>query len=111
MRSKIGARVMARLIKRFIRVFGRHAIDACSASSRNFPVGKLYLSPQGRSGHLAAGDDKEQLPLSELAERLAEAVYRNEIRYGGWAIDVGLLGSSLFVDDAAPELQSDGRRL
>jgi hypothetical protein len=74
---------MARLMKRFTRVFGRHAIDARLASTRNLPVGKLYLCAQARSGHLAQSDDREQIPLSELSERLAEDLYRNEIRYGG----------------------------
>jgi hypothetical protein len=65
--------------------------------------------------------DKEQIPLSELAEQLAESLYRDELRHGGWAVDLGLLGSNVFVADALQELQagdgglwtiieSDGRR-
>jgi hypothetical protein len=50
--------------------------------------------------------DKDQIPLSELAEQLAESLYRDELRYGGWAVDVGLLGSSVFVADALQELQA-----
>jgi hypothetical protein len=37
---------------------------------------------------------------------LAESLYRHELRYGGWAVDVGLLGSSVFVADALQELQA-----
>jgi hypothetical protein len=44
---------------------------------------KIVLCPQARSGDLAGRDDKGQIPLSELSERLAEDLYRNEIRYGG----------------------------
>jgi hypothetical protein len=102
---------MASLIKRFLGVFRRQTIGASSESSRKSHFGKVYLFPQTRFGNLAVSGDKDQIPLSELAEQLAEDLYRNELRYGGWAIDVGLLGSNLFVDDAAPASRSDGSRL
>jgi hypothetical protein len=31
---------------------------------------------------------------------VAESLYRDELRAGGWMIDLGLFGSRLFVDDA-----------
>ena len=42
----------------------------------------------------------EELPLETLVERVAEALYHEELRAGAWAVDVGLFGSELFVPDA-----------
>jgi hypothetical protein len=65
-------------------------------------------SPQTRVEHIAAAmlSHKDQIPLSELVEQLAETLYRDELRYGGWAVDVGLVGSSVFVADALQELRA-----
>lgn len=49
---------------------------------------------------------EEQVPLTELATLLAEALYRDELRNGGWVADLGLLGSSAFVGDALHEIKA-----
>ena len=46
---------------------------------------------------LARGED---LPLETLLALVAEALYREELRAGAWAVDAGLFGSSLFVAEA-----------
>jgi hypothetical protein len=49
---------------------------------------------------------EEEVPLSELAALLAEALYRDELRNGGWAADLGLLGSGVFLADALHEIKA-----
>jgi hypothetical protein len=43
---------------------------------------------------------ESELPYSEVISRLAELLYRNELRSGGSSVDIGLFGSSLFVPEA-----------
>jgi hypothetical protein len=71
-------------------------------------LGNLNRSPRTQVERIAAAllSNKRQIPLSELAEQLAESLYRDELRHGGWAVDLGLLGSSVFVADALQELQA-----
>jgi hypothetical protein len=78
---------------------------------------KVYLGtsdhcPQTRVEEIVVSmlSTKQQIPLSELAEQLAEALYRDELRNGGWVADLGLLGSGAFVADALHEINTgDGR--
>lgn len=81
-----------------------------SESSMTNP--KLRLSRLNRSARtplegIAAAmlSRNQQIPLCELAEQLAESLYRDELRHGGWAVDVGLLGSSVFDAAALQQLQ------
>jgi hypothetical protein len=39
-------------------------------------------------------------PLRQLVEHVARALYREELRRGGWATEVGFAGSALFRADA-----------
>lgn len=41
-----------------------------------------------------------------LVERGAQALYRDALRHGTWAVDIGLFGSGLFTGDVTRELQA-----
>jgi hypothetical protein len=98
---------MTSLIRRFLGVFNpqgessmtnyiaRHHVT-CFRPQRVEPMAAAMLS------------DKEQIPLGELAEQLAESLYRDELRHGRWAVDVGLLRPNVFIADVLQELQSGG---
>lgn len=47
-----------------------------------------------------------EMPLETLVALVAEAFYREELRAGAWAVDVGLFGSGLFVPEARRALAS-----
>ena len=49
---------------------------------------------------------ESELPYREVISRLAESLYRNELRSGGWSVDIGLFGSSLFVPEARCALEA-----
>jgi len=44
--------------------------------------------------------------LDLLAERVASGLYREELRDGAWAVDLGLLGSGLFIPDVMRSLKA-----
>jgi len=50
--------------------------------------------------------DRETL-LSDLIEKVTRACYRAEIRTGGWALDLGLLGAGIFFPKVVREAQAD----
>lgn len=52
-----------------------------------------------------------EMPLETLVARVAEALYREELRAGAWAVDVGLFGSGLFVAEARRTLESGNGEL
>jgi hypothetical protein len=101
-------RTMAGVMRLIAKAFGAKRQDKSSMTNRTVRLTNSNRSPQTRVEQVAAAmlSDKDQIPLSELAEQLAESLYRDELRYGGWAVDVGLLGSSVFVADALQELQA-----
>lgn len=49
---------------------------------------------------------ESELPYSEVISRVAELLYRNELRSGGSSVDIGLFGSSLFVTEARRALEA-----
>lgn len=49
---------------------------------------------------------ENELPYGEVISRLAESLYRTELRSGGSSVDIGLFGSSLFVPDARRALEA-----
>lgn len=49
---------------------------------------------------------ENELPYGEVISRLAESLYRNELRAWGSAVDIGLFGSSLFAADARRALEA-----
>ena len=48
----------------------------------------------------------EEMPLETLVALVAEALYHEELRGGAWVMDLGLLGSGLFVAEARRTLQA-----
>jgi hypothetical protein len=45
------------------------------------------------------------LPFDRLVERIADELYRQELRYA-WALDIGMFGSRLFVPSVAKEIET-----
>ncbi len=43
--------------------------------------------------------------LRRLVDRVARALYRDELRRGGSAVDIGFIGSALFRSDARRAVQ------
>ena len=99
---------MAGVMRLISKAFGAKREDQSSMTNRKVRLTNANRSPQTRVEQIAAAilSDKDHIPLIELAEQLAERLYRDELRYGGWAVDVGLLGSSAFVADVLQELQA-----
>jgi hypothetical protein len=54
---------------------------------------------------------EHELPYGEVVSRLAELLYRNELRAGGSAVDIGLFGRSLFAWDARRALEAGNGEL
>ena len=51
-----------------------------------------------------------EAPLVTVVERVADELYREELRDGAWLVDLGLFGSRLFVPDVLRSLKAyDGR--
>jgi hypothetical protein len=77
-------------------------------TNRKVRFGNVNRPPRTQAKRIAAAmlTYNQQIPLSEVAEQLAESLYRDELRHGGWAVDIGLLGSSVFVADALQQLQT-----
>lgn len=96
---------MTRLIKRFLGVFNRQGESSMTNYSARHHV-NFFRHERIERMSAAMLSDKEQLPLSELAEQLAESLYRDELRHGGWAVEFGVLGPNVFIADAFQELQS-----
>ena len=44
--------------------------------------------------------------MSEMVKRVAEEMYYDELRHGGWAADIGIWGPRLFERDAFVLLES-----
>ena len=47
----------------------------------------------------------QAMDYEDLVSRLALFLYRKELTIGGWALDLGVLGRSLFVSEARHELE------
>ena len=69
------------------------------------PVSSPVASPIERA---AVANLKQQgaLPLDLLVQRVAAQLYRDELRNGAAAVDIGLLGSDLFVPEVMGEIQA-----
>ena len=53
---------------------------------------------------LAVLSESGEAPFDTLVTRVAAELYREEIRRGAWAVDLGLLGSRLFIPDVVRSL-------
>jgi hypothetical protein len=45
-------------------------------------------------------------PFYLLVERIADQLYREELRQGAWILDIGLFGSSLLISSVAQEIEA-----
>ncbi len=61
------------------------------------PVERLAVAALGREGALA---------YTTLVERVADRLYREELRMGLWAADIGLWGKGLFLTEIAREIDA-----
>jgi hypothetical protein len=61
------------------------------------PIEKLALSNLRREG---------VIPFRLLVERVATELYQAELRKGAWLLDIGLLGSKLFVPAVIGEIEA-----
>jgi hypothetical protein len=50
--------------------------------------------------------EEGEAPLDALAERVASELYREELRQGGWVVDLGLVGSELFIPEIIRSLKA-----
>jgi hypothetical protein len=77
-------------------------------TNRKVGLSRLYSSARTPVDGIAAAmlSRNQQIPLCEFAAQLAERLYRDELRHGGWVVDIGLLGSSVSVDVALQQLQT-----
>jgi hypothetical protein len=41
-----------------------------------------------------------------LVDRVASDLYHDELRHGGWAVDIGVFGKNLFVSDVVREIEA-----
>lgn len=55
--------------------------------------------------------EAKEVPCKKLVWWVADNLYRNELRAGAWAIDIGLFGSGLFVADALDAVNSGNGEL
>ncbi len=101
--GSVGSRL--RRLARFIRT--AVAIAAQRARSLSPDPRVRLLEPPRRSPltlaeHLALLTllRRSQMPLSSLVTRVAEELYRDAVRHGGWAADIGVVSSALFLPDA-----------
>ena len=99
---------MAGVMRLIASAFGAKQDSISAITNRKVRLANSNRSPQTPVEQIAAAmlSSKDLIPLGELAEQLAESLYREELRYGGWTVDVGLLGSSMFVADAVQELRA-----
>jgi hypothetical protein len=51
-------------------------------------------------------DRSGAIGYEDLVSRLSSFLYQREVKIGGWALDIGVFGASLFVSEARRELES-----
>lgn len=61
------------------------------------PVEQLAVATLTRDGTMS---------FKRLVEQVALDLYREMLRSGGWAVDIGIFGTNLFVPDVARELEA-----
>jgi hypothetical protein len=95
---------MTSMISSLLKVFGRQGRSWLSNCIGHQQVNSFARDPVD-SIAVSSLPEREQMPVSELAEHLAEKLYRDELRHGGWAVDLGLLGPNVFVAEALQALR------
>jgi hypothetical protein len=69
------------------------------------PVSSQAASPIERAA-IANLKQQSPLPLDLLVQRVAAQLYHDELRHGAAAVDIGLLGSEIFVPEVMGEIQA-----
>jgi hypothetical protein len=69
------------------------------------PVSSPVASPIERAA-IANLKQQSPLPLDLLVQRVAAQLYRDELRQGAAAVDIGLLGSEIFVPEVMGGIQA-----
>lgn len=69
------------------------------------PLARPTVTPIER---LAVSSLKQEgaIPFRLLVERVASAVYFEELRKGAWVLDIGMFGARLFVRDVVREIEA-----
>lgn len=72
------------------------------------PIRGPLRPPRSLAEHsaLALLQGEDAMPFGTLVQRVARELYADELRHGGAVLDVGLFGPTLFVPDAAREIQA-----
>jgi hypothetical protein len=106
-------RTMAGVMELISKIFRGKRQGESSMTNRKIRFDNVNRPPRTQAERIAAAmlTDNQQIHLSELAEQLAERLYRDELRHGGWAVDFGLLGPNVFVADALRLLRAGDRDL
>jgi hypothetical protein len=55
-------------------------------------------------------EESGPIGYNDLVSRLSSFLYKQEVKIGGWALDIGVFGASLFVSEARRELEL-GKRI
>jgi hypothetical protein len=50
-------------------------------------------------------DESGAMDYGDLVSQLSSFLYTQEVKIGGWALDLGIFGASLFVSEARHELE------
>jgi hypothetical protein len=95
--------------------FFSHRDSSVSMTKKNDAAGwKLVYSVKNVSWPARTETEKFVLQLLEqsgpigyddLVSRLSSFLYKQEVKIGGWALDIGVFGASLFVSEARRELE------
>jgi hypothetical protein len=46
------------------------------------------------------------IPFRSLVNRIAGELYQNEIAHGGWVVDLGVIGGTLFVPEVSQKIHA-----
>lgn len=55
--------------------------------------------------------NESEVPFGKVASQVAKFLYTRELRAGAWLVDIGLLGSGLFIPEAERELEKGAGEL
>ena len=100
---------------RMSRFFSHRDSSVLSMTKKNDAAGwKLVYPVKNVSRPARTETEKFVLQLLEesgpigyddLVSRLSSFLYKQEVKIGGWALDIGVFGASLFVSEARRELE------
>jgi hypothetical protein len=96
------------------RFFSHRDSSVLPMAEENAPAeGRVYsIKPISRPARtetekfvLRLLDRRESIAYDELVWGLSSFLYEQEVKIGGWALDIGVFGASLFVPEARRELE------